>query len=254
MEALLAELQAEIQGVLGAKLVGLYLYGSLVWGDFDPHISDIDLLAALTDDLTDTEADAIAHMHTAFVQRHPDWDDRIEVQYLARQGLITFRTEKRKMGNISPGEPFHMIWSDPTWVLNWYVVQTVGVALFGPPPHTVIDPISLDEFIAAVRNHAVQWGDYVTSTREHPPGRSYAILTLCRALYTSELHEQPSKKKAAQWAATQLPQWAALIDQAWVARTLPDPIYPPYEDTVQFVHTVRDRIKTQMTAANDPDL
>src|SRR4051812_45976805 len=45
INTLLTELVSEMEKVLGEKLVGLYLYGSLVTGDFDDDISDIDLLA-----------------------------------------------------------------------------------------------------------------------------------------------------------------------------------------------------------------
>lgn len=41
---LLELILSSLQRILGAKLVGLYLNGSLVIGDFDPEISDIDLV------------------------------------------------------------------------------------------------------------------------------------------------------------------------------------------------------------------
>lgn len=36
---------------LGDTLVGIYLFGSLVWGDFDEDTSDIDILVVLTHDV-----------------------------------------------------------------------------------------------------------------------------------------------------------------------------------------------------------
>ena len=45
VRALLALLLTSIQRVLGDQLVGLYLYGSLSSGDFDPASSDVDFLA-----------------------------------------------------------------------------------------------------------------------------------------------------------------------------------------------------------------
>ena len=50
MNALLDNLLFQMQQVLGANLVGLYLYGSLVTGDFNPECSDIDLLAVTGSD------------------------------------------------------------------------------------------------------------------------------------------------------------------------------------------------------------
>ena len=39
--------------VLGNQLVGMYLYGSLSSGDFDPESSDIDFLVVTTSTLSD---------------------------------------------------------------------------------------------------------------------------------------------------------------------------------------------------------
>ena len=40
----LSALWAGAQGILGDELVGVYLYGSLASGEFDPRTSDVDLL------------------------------------------------------------------------------------------------------------------------------------------------------------------------------------------------------------------
>jgi predicted nucleotidyltransferase len=45
INALLDSLLMHMQNILRQKLVGLYLYGSLVSGDFDYESSDIDVLA-----------------------------------------------------------------------------------------------------------------------------------------------------------------------------------------------------------------
>ncbi len=69
---LLEILLSEMQKILGEKLVGLYLYGSLVIGDFDPTISDIDLVAALASDLDDKEFEAMQKMHVDFAYQHKE--------------------------------------------------------------------------------------------------------------------------------------------------------------------------------------
>jgi predicted nucleotidyltransferase len=48
-------LLSQMQTILGDDLVGLYLYGSLATGDYDDDISDVDLLAAVSDDLEEGE-------------------------------------------------------------------------------------------------------------------------------------------------------------------------------------------------------
>jgi predicted nucleotidyltransferase len=59
-------LGSHIQRILTGNLVGLFLYGSLTTGDFDPEHSDIDLLAATALDLTSTEFEQLWEMHHDF--------------------------------------------------------------------------------------------------------------------------------------------------------------------------------------------
>jgi predicted nucleotidyltransferase len=213
--ALLIMLLPRLQAVLGSKLVGVYLFGSLVMGDFD-DISDIDLLVALTDDLTDAEFAALDALHRELVAAYPDWDDRIELLYLSVAGLQSFKTQRSPIAVISPGEPFHRTDAGADWLLNWYIVREKGVTLIGAPPQTIIPPISRAEYVQNVRDYVATKREIDDSTTR--PGQAYVILTLCRALYTVTYGEPLSKRKAAAWAAEQLPEWAATIHNALLWR------------------------------------
>lgn len=211
--AVIETLLTQMQLILGDKLVGLYLYGSLVTGDFDPTISDIDLLAALASDLSPVEFDTLDAMHHDFIAQHPQWDSRLEIAYLSLHGLKTFRTEASAIGIISPGEPFHIIEAGHDWLVNWYVVREQGIPLFGPPAQAIIGPIATEEFIANIKDHAAHWHEWLKDDAG-VPYQSYAILTMCRALYSCTHGEQVSKIRAAAWVMEQLPQWADLIQKA----------------------------------------
>jgi predicted nucleotidyltransferase len=242
---LLDDLLSRMRSVLGVKLVGLYLYGSLVWGDFDHDTSDIDLLAATTADIDEQEAAALKAMHDEIAHAYKQWDNRIEVQYLSLLGLKTYRSQSTRMAVISPGEPFHIRKANKDWLLNWYFYQDYGVTIFGPSPRTLIDPISKDEFIHNVVHHARHWPKRMPKTRHSRPSQSYSILTMCRSLYTYKHGEQVSKKQAALWAQKQLPQWASLIQNAleWrLAAKLAEPIddEATFAEAKRFVHYVSD--------------
>jgi predicted nucleotidyltransferase len=214
---LLEQLRAQMQAILGEKLVGLYLYGSLVRGDFDDNLSDIDMLAAIKDDLNDADFQALDKMHQGLMAESPEWDDRIEIAYLSLRGLQTFKTEDSKMGIISPGEPFHIVDAGKSWLINWYFVLDQGVILYGAQPDTIIAPVSKAEFIQSVKDHLVEWQTWVDKVYLRPY-QAYTILTMCRSLYTTTYGEQVSKTKAAEWAAEQFPEWAKLIQKALVWR------------------------------------
>lgn len=228
--------------MLGERLVGVSLYGSLTAGGFDDALSDIDLLAATTGDVDDGELDALRGMHERFVRDHPRWDDRIEVAYLSLSALRTFKERTSRLAIISPGEPLHFKEAGRDWLMNWYLVREDGVTLLGPPPGELIPPVTKAEFVDAVRDHARAWGGGINRMRGRGP-LSYAVLTMCRTLSTHETGEHASKEEAAAWARRELPAWADLIRDAlrWrAARNGHDGVAVP--EVARFAHAVRERI------------
>ena len=82
-------LVSEIRGALGDDLVGLYLYGSAVTGGFDAGVSDIDLMAATSSEVEALDLVGLEAMHRSFVDRNPEWRDRIEVVYIGQATLAS---------------------------------------------------------------------------------------------------------------------------------------------------------------------
>ena len=245
IEALLGHLTDEIRRNSNDSLVGLYVYGSLVTGDFDKGRSDIDLLAVVDADVEGETFGRLDRMHSRFVEVHPAWEDRIEVAYMPAPALWNFRAQTNQIAVVSPGEPFHLKVAGTDWLMNWYTVREFGVTLCGPPPQALIPEISLSEFVEAVREQAKVWKEWVYNMRT-PGAQSYAVLTMCRALYTHTLGIQASKKQAAIWAQAYLPQWSPLIQQSshWLGEVRGEETGEEegvYE-TVRFVHDIAGRI------------
>ena len=245
INSLLESLLSRMRHIFQEKLVGLYLYGSLTTGDFDPESSDIDLLAATSTDVTDTEFDALRSMHLDFARDNPGWEDRVEVAYLSLAALRTFRSERSPIAVISPGEPFHMTEAGREWLMNWYAVREKGVALFGPPAKALIAPITWEEYAGCVRDYAVEVADRMKGVPDRK-GQAYAILTMCRALYVHRIGEQASKRQAALWAQEELPQWADLIQSALAWREAWREQQADHAatraETIRFVNFVREQI------------
>jgi hypothetical protein len=219
---LLADLLARLQSTLGEQLVGLYLHGSLVGGDFDPRVSDIDLLAVLASDLDDATGARLASMHDALAQDYADWRGRIEVAYLSRGALAAFRTNEACGARISPGEPFNLRLLGHYYLVEWYVVRQRGLALWGPAPEEVIPSISRAEFTACVAEHLAGWAEWSREMDLRRAAQAYVVLTMCRGLYALSHGEQASKLRAAAWAAETYPEWAGLIGRARTWRAAGD--------------------------------
>lgn len=245
VETVLNDLLARMRQVLGDQLVGVYLYGSLVAGGFDLAVSDIDLLAVTQDTLAPAELEQLHAMHDAVAARYPAWYDRIEVAYLSLSALKTFRTQVSPIAIISPGEPFHVKEAGADWLINWWVIRQQGEALYGPPAAAVIDPITDEEYLAAVQRQAQEWRTYVYEMTRRK-SQAYAVLTLCRAYYAYTNRRQVSKQEAAAWAAAALPQWADVIHDAVAWRVAPtdDGVdhAATFDATVRFVNYVADQM------------
>jgi hypothetical protein len=245
VNAVLEILLQRQQAIFGDKLIGLYLYGSTALGAFTDGISDLDLLAALTSDLTPAEAAAIEQMHARIVTALPEWDNRIEVQYYSKHALASFKTERHPMGNISPGEPFHIIEAGADWLMNWYHVLTSGITLYGVPPATIIAPVTTDEFITSITTMLLEWDKGYLDHIQSRPAQAYVIITLCRGLYTLRHRQHVSKQAAAEWAMSAYPAWAALISHALTWRLDPGAVVDhaaTLPETLRFVSFMWDEI------------
>ena len=118
--ATLEDLVTGIRTALGADLVAIYLYGSYVSGGFDVGVSDLDVVAVTSGEVEDLDLSGIEQLHRDIVGRHPEWDDRIEVVYVGRVTLESFRTSLGRLAVISPGVPFHVRDERVAeWVQNW---------------------------------------------------------------------------------------------------------------------------------------
>ncbi len=203
--------------VLGTDLVGSYLFGSAATGAFESGVSDLDTVAVLQHDSTKKQLAELRVLHAGIVREMPEWDGRVEAVYLSTHALTNFRTTS-PAARISPGEPFHPIEVDHRWLIDWYQLRAVGIALHGPPVAQVAPLITHAEYVEGVRQHLLDpvWVD----ASVHPGDRSYAILSMCRGLRTCRTGEHVSKREGARWASQLMPEHAALIEGAlaWRAR------------------------------------
>jgi predicted nucleotidyltransferase len=234
MRALPDLLYKRVQAILGDHLVGFYLVGSLVTGDFDPLSSDVDLIALTAGVLTEAEVDQLEQMHLELIRDDPRLDNRIEVLYTP-VGRLNGDQQDYNVAEISPGEPFHVkeIHHDQ-WTINWYVLREKGVTLFGPNPRTLVDPIAHEKIVRVVQDLSRDTPNWFEPS--HLGGQGYVILTLCRGLRLVRTGDFVSKKQAAQWAAQQFPEWSDLILKTLVWRVVR---HEPTEDAAALYPEIR---------------
>ncbi len=248
VELVLSTIASELSRTLGAELLGLYVHGSWVVGDFAPHRSDLDLLAVLACEPDESLLAGLADAHLHVESAHAAWKARVEVEYVALETIREFAAAPREahvaaIARISPGEPLHLLPASLHRLLTWATVRDTGRPLAGPPAADLLPVIDADDARAAALEHVRDWPTWV-QTMTMPGGQAYAVLSLCRALCLFTEGRQVSKRVAADHAAAELPEWAPLISWArcwWYAGGRDDESTRRAEST-RFVHDVSARI------------
>jgi Domain of unknown function (DUF4111) len=194
-------------------LIGVYLYGSMATDDFEPAVSDVDLIAVVTDVPDDALVARLHEMHVGLARADPAWGDRIEVDYVAAEGLARCRTDCTTIARVGPGEPLHLLEAGRDFLLDWYPARQEGISLVGPPIESLIPPVPEEEYLQEVRTYLAGLLDRFD---EDPSAGSqaYAILTMCRGVYALRTGTRLSKRHAATQARLEFPTWAGLIDRA----------------------------------------
>lgn len=241
VNATLRLLLSEVHSVLGIEFVGLYLYGSLSLGDFDPGSSDIDFVIATIRDLPRALVDDLATMHRRIAASGLPWARRLEGWYIPLAALRRFDPARSRHPTIGLDWDFGYGRHQADWMIQLHIIREQGVAIWGPPPTSLIDPVTPAQLReAALQNALGFWAAQVESDTAEPEWlrtreyQAFAILTMCRILYTLQSGEVVSKPVAASWAMAALdPAWTPLIEQAllWRHDHQPDDL----SDTLGFI-------------------
>src|SRR5204863_3825550 len=87
VNAVLQALVSGVQAILGPRLVGFYLDGSLAIGDFDPASSDVDFVTVLADEMPGDAFRALQALHARLAREPSKWGQELEGSYITRAAL-----------------------------------------------------------------------------------------------------------------------------------------------------------------------
>lgn len=259
LNAVLAELVSRQSAILGEELTGFYLQGSFAVGDFDEH-SDVDFLVAIEQEPSEAQVIALQEMHARIYRLESGWAQHLEGSYFPKAILKRPPQPENSLWYLDNGSQ-ELVRSDHcnTLVVRW-TTRAHGIALAGPPPSTLIDPIPVQALRQEILTTMRTWGRQILSQPERYNNRFYQgfiTLSYCRMLHDSLAGSIGSKRTGAEWAKANLdPSWRGLIDRAWDTRPVPEvsvrtPADPQdFQQTLAFVTEVLGEVERHQPVEN----
>lgn len=210
---------------------GVYVVGSIALEDWQPHSSDIDIIAITAEPADDEMSGTLRAAHAVFMNRFPG--AHVDGPFLA-WGDLTLPPVGVTRPWMLDGVFHHDAECFEVNPVTWYTLAMYGVSLRGPQPNELQIPLDTEERRRFVRDNANSyWAGVLADLRgaigELGPGSTlpssvpeWCLLGATRMLYTVNTGDVASKSAAGSWAAELLGgAWAATIDEVVQLRSEP---------------------------------
>lgn len=226
VNSLLLDLRSSAKSILGNCFVGMYLSGSLAIGDFDDE-SDIDFIIIINEKISDVQLLKLQAMHIRIHGLDSKWATCLEGYYIPQAELHHYDKDTAWHLYLDNGSKELVVVKDnhKDWVFERFVLQEHGITVEGPKPQSLFVLISPDELRQTLLPELRGWAENILGDPTSLNNRwfqSFAVLSICRMLYTFQHGTVVSKLAAVQWAKKSLDtRWTKLIERAWAERPNP---------------------------------
>lgn len=214
IQELLSEVSLQLQKPLTSNLVGIYLYGSLAMGGYNPQKSDIDILVVIKNNLTRDGRNKIVNNVLKLSDKVSGGGLELTVVTLA--AMKDFRYPTPVELHLPAGLKENFLTSevdltgevlDEGIAINIAITKQRGFCLFGVPIEEIFPNISR-EYILRAAIHDFRWS-YNNVMKGENNGKcwvpSYAVLNSCRILAYIKDGLLTSKEEGGRWGINYLP-------------------------------------------------
>lgn len=226
------ELAVAVEAAADDGLLGVYLHGSAVLGDWSASSSDVDVLVVVEDGVSTIAAEHLAAalsaarscpgtgLEASVVEAGAASEPRAPWPFVVH--ATTTRDDRRVVWGTSAG-------GDSDLILHYAVAREFGWSAYGPDARSVVGAIP-ERIIAGQLAEELRWAV------DHA-GVSYAVLNACRALRYRDERTLGSKTDAGHWARARGIR-PALVQEALDARHRGSDSLPMTDAVAEWVITV----------------
>jgi hypothetical protein len=235
-----------VKEILGDQFIGMYLYGSLSSGDFNPASSDIDFLVVTKDILPQEMIDKLEVMHNQTWATSAKRAGELEGSYVPKELIRRHDPNGAPCPTVNEGK-FFLDQRGSDWIIQRHVVREVGLVIEGPDPKTLIDPVTPEDIRSSIMGVLNEWWFPMLNDpswlREHDDHyRAFAVITMCRVIHGLETGTITSKPKAVEFARTKLGNpWQSLLERA-VAASNHEEVAVPLDKTLDLIHSIKEQV------------
>jgi len=148
-------LKTGLVSILGENLFGLYLTGSLTYGDFDHDSSDIDFLVVLNNKLSKEQLKKVKRLHSRIGKSYPKWCKRTEGSYITKKMLSSRKPPKQPRPYFNAGKMWNLAYGNE-WIINLKELHEYGITLTGPNINNLIKQVNINDIRKASRKNLLE--------------------------------------------------------------------------------------------------
>lgn len=204
--------------IMGDKLTGIYLHGSLAMGCFHPGKSDIDLIIVIEENISDEQKMKFMENVIALNRQAPA--KGLEMSIVLRRYCNPFLYPTPFELHFSP---IHLRWfcdkpqdyirnmkgADKDLAAHFTILCQYGITLFGEDIKDVFAQVPRNDYVDSI------WEDVKEAKEEILRQPMYIVLNLCRVLAFCSEGLYLSKREGAEWGMEHLPaEYSTIIASA----------------------------------------
>lgn len=206
---LLLRIEAEYTRILGDKLAGIYVHGSLAFGCYNPAVSDIDFIAAVKSEPTLREKTELVSVLLSLEAYYPE--KGVEMSVVSAEVCRCFihpapyylhysNTYKDRAESDTEGFCREMHGTDRDLAAHFTVIRHAGYPLCGVPVKEMFGEVPYEAYVDSLMY------DIENAEADVADAPVYVILNLCRVTAFLECGEVISKKAGGEWGLAHFPE------------------------------------------------
>jgi hypothetical protein len=172
LNAVLRELVESAQAVQGDNFLAACLQGSFAVGEFDRH-RDVDFVIAVEEELSEDQFAALQAMHERVYGLDCAWAQHLEGSHFPKHVLRHYSQRGKPLWYLEHGFRSLTLSEHDNTVVVRCTLRDHGIALAGPSPATLIDPISVAVLRQEITDSITARGQHILAEPERINTRFY---------------------------------------------------------------------------------